>query len=86
MASLKNTKKAAEYLECSENWIHKLVSQGRLTAHFYDENGKLMERAPENKQQGKSMYFYESELKRYKSKTQRGRPTGEARIKHKNAA
>ena len=40
-----NTKGAARRLGCSETWIHKLVSAGKLKAYTYNDNGVLVERA-----------------------------------------
>lgn len=34
-----NTKGAAKRLGCSETWIHKLVSAGKLKAYIYDIDG-----------------------------------------------
>src|SRR5713226_7956808 len=44
-----NTKGAAKRLGCSETWIHRLVSTGKLKAYAYDDNGRLVERKPEEK-------------------------------------
>ncbi len=73
--TLMNTKGAAEWMGCTENWIHKLVSTGRLQAHVYDEHGVLAERDPHAKRQGQGLYFYERDLKAYKGKG-KGRPAG----------
>lgn len=73
--TLLNTKGAAERLGCTENWIHKLVYSGKVKAHIYDEHGVLVERQSDDKRQGQGLYFYESDLKKYKARG-RGRPAG----------
>lgn len=73
--TLMNTKGAATWMDCTENWIHKLVYSGRLKAHIYDENGVLVERTPNTHRQGQGLYFYEKDLKAYKGR-KRGRPSG----------
>lgn len=72
---LLNTKGAAEWLSCTENWIHKLVNSGRLKAHIYDEHGVLVERETNTPRQGQGLYFYEKDLKAYKGRKP-GRPAG----------
>ncbi len=44
-----NTKGAAKRLGCSLTWIHRLVATGKLKAYIYDDNGRLVERKPEEK-------------------------------------
>ena len=73
--TLMNTKGAAEHLECTENWIHKLVYSQRIKAHIYDEHGVLIERASTDKRQGQGLYFYKADLDKYK-KRKPGRPAG----------
>lgn len=70
-----NTKGAAEYLGCTENWVHKLVHAGRLKAYAYNEHGVLVAREATEQRQGQGLYFYQSELKKYKAR-KRGRPFG----------
>jgi hypothetical protein len=70
-----NTKGAANKLGCSENWIHKLVSRGKVKAYIYNEQGALVERKPENHRQGQGLYFLESDLETYQPETHR-RPRG----------
>ncbi len=69
MPAILNTKGAARRLGCSETWIHKLVSAGKLKAYIYSEKGILMRRAPEERRQGQGLYFFVSDLDVY----QRGR-------------
>jgi len=73
--TLMNTKGAAAWMRCTENWIHKLVYAGRLKAYVYDENGVLVEREPHTPRQGQGLYFYEKDLKAYKGR-HKGRPEG----------
>ena len=47
-----NTKGAAKRLGCSETWIHRLVSTGKLKAYIYNDNGRLVERKPDEKRPG----------------------------------
>jgi len=70
-----NTKGAANKLGCSETWIHKLVSKGKLKARIYGDDGILVEHVPGDTRQGQGLYFLESDLETYKPKT-RGRPKG----------
>lgn len=76
--TLMNTKGAAEYLDCTENWIHKLVYSQRIKAYIYDEHGVLIERMPEDKRQGQGLYFYKNDLDKYANSKRRtpGRPMG----------
>lgn len=71
-----NTKGAAAKLGCSENWIHKLVSRGKLKAHIFVE-GVLVDHIPDGgrAKQGQGLYFLESDLKAYQPKS-KGRPMG----------
>lgn len=71
-----NTKGAAAKLGCSENWIHKLVSRGKLKAHIFVE-GELVDHIPDGgrAKQGQGLYFLESDLKAYQPKS-KGRPMG----------
>lgn len=73
--NLLNTKGAADWLGCTESWVHKLVYAGKLKAHVYDEEGILIARPPGEKRQGQGLYFYERDLKAYKRR-KRGRPAG----------
>jgi hypothetical protein len=70
-----NTKGAAKRLGCSETWIHKLVSLGRLKAYIYDANGVLVEWKPDQKRQGRSLSFLAEEVDTYHPAVQR-RPRG----------
>jgi predicted DNA-binding transcriptional regulator AlpA len=71
---LLNTKGAASHLGCSENWIHKLVYAGKIKAYIYDEAGELVERPVGSKRQGAALYFYESDLNKYKAPKLQTRP------------
>jgi len=73
--TLLNTKGAAERMQCTENWIHKLVYSGKLKAYIYDQHGVLVEREPNTPRQGQGLYFYEKDLKAYKGR-KKGRPAG----------
>jgi len=70
-----NTKGAAKRLGCSETWIHKLVSTGKLKAYIYDDDGKLVERKPDEKKQGQAMSFRVKDVDAYQPAVQR-RPRG----------
>jgi len=70
-----NTKGAARRLGCSETWIHKLVSAGKLKAYIYDTNGVLVERKPDEARQGQSLSFLAEEVDTYRPAVQR-RPRG----------
>ncbi len=70
-----NTKGAAKRLGCSETWIHRLVATGKLKAYVYDENGKLVERKPEEKKQGQALSFRVKDVDAYQPTVQR-RPRG----------
>jgi Helix-turn-helix domain len=70
-----NTKGAAKRLGCSETWIHKLVSAGKLKAYTYNDNGILVEHKAEEKRQGQGLYFLISDVDAYQSHMQR-RPGG----------
>ncbi len=70
-----NTKGAAKRLGCSQTWIHRLVAAGKLKAYVYDENGRLMERKPEEKKQGQAMSFRVKDVDAYQPAVQR-RPRG----------
>jgi len=70
-----NTKGAAKRLGCTETWIHKLVSAGKLKAYVYDDNGVLVEHRPEEKRQGQGLYFLISDVDAYQPDVQR-RPKG----------
>jgi hypothetical protein len=70
-----NTKGAAKRLGCTETWIHKLVSAGKLKAYIYNVNGELVERSPEGKRQGQGLYFLAEEIDAYRPAVQR-RPRG----------
>ncbi len=62
-----NTKGAARRLGCTETWIHKLVSTGKLKAYVYDDNGTLVEHRPDVKRQGQGLYFLTDDVDRYQS-------------------
>jgi hypothetical protein len=64
-----NTKGAAKRLGCTETWIHKLVSAGKLKAYVYDGNGVLVEHQPERKRQGQGLYFWAGDVDSYQSRT-----------------
>jgi hypothetical protein len=66
-----NTKGAAKRLGCTETWIHKLVSVGKLKAYVYDGNGVLVEHQPEGKRQGQGLYFLAGDVDSYQSRTPR---------------
>ena len=70
-----NTKGAARRLGCSETWIHKLVSAGKMKAYTYNDNGVLVERTPDDKRQGQGLYFFTSDVDSYQPEVQR-RPRG----------
>jgi hypothetical protein len=70
-----NTKGAARRLGCSETWIHKLVSAGKLKAYIYDTNGVLVERKPDEARQGRSLSFLAEEVDTYRPAVLR-RPRG----------
>ena len=70
-----NTKGAARRLGCSETWIHKLVSAGKLKAYVYDDSGVLVEHRAEEKRQGQGLYFLASDVDLYQPAVQR-RPRG----------
>jgi hypothetical protein len=70
-----NTKGAAKRLGCTETWIHKLVSAGKLKAYVYDDNGTLIEHRPEVKRQGQGLYFLTDDVDNYQSNVLR-RPRG----------
>jgi len=70
-----NTKGAARRLGCSQTWIHKLVSAGKLKAYAYDDNGVLVERTPDDKRQGQGLYFFAGDVDTYQPEVHR-RPRG----------
>jgi hypothetical protein len=70
-----NTKGAARRLGCTETWIHKLVSAGKLKAYVYDENGVLVEHRLEEKRRGQGLYFLLDDVDAYQPDVQR-RPRG----------
>lgn len=70
-----NTKGAAKRLGCSQTWIHRLVATGKLKAYVYDENGKLVERKPNEKKQGQALSFRVKDVDAYQPAVQR-RPRG----------
>jgi hypothetical protein len=70
-----NTKGAAKRLGCSETWIHRLVSTGKLKAYAYDDNGRLVKRKPDEKKQGQAMAFRVRDVDAYQPVVQR-RPRG----------
>jgi hypothetical protein len=70
-----NTKGAAKRLGCSETWIHKLVTAGKIKAYAYDTNGVLAEHKPEGKRRGQGLYFLSSDIDAYQLSLQR-RPRG----------
>ncbi len=70
-----NTKGAAKRLGCSQTWIHRLVSTGKLKAYVYNDNGRLVERKPDEKRQGQAMCFQVKDVDAYQPTVQR-RPRG----------
>ena len=70
-----NTRGAARRLECSETWIHKLVSVRKLKTYTYDDNGVLVEYPPEDKRQGQGLYFIAGDIDTYQPQVQH-RPRG----------
>ena len=70
-----NTKGAAKRLGCSETWIHKLVSAGKLKAYIYDTDGVLVERKLDQKRQGRYLSFLVEEVDAYRPAVVR-RPRG----------
>lgn len=70
-----NTKGAAKRLGCTETWIHKLVSSGKLKAYIYNDNGILVEHLSEEKRQGQGLYFLISDVDAYQPHVLR-RPRG----------
>ena len=65
-----NTKGAAKRLGCSQTWIHRLVATGKRKAYVYDENGKLVERKPEEKKQGQALSFRVKDVDAYQPAVQ----------------
>lgn len=70
-----NTKGAAKRLGCSQTWIHRLVSTGKLKAYIYDDKGRLVERKPDEKKQGQALAFRVRDVDAYQPAVQR-RPRG----------
>jgi len=70
-----NTKGAAKRLGCSETWVQKLASAGKLKAYIYDEDGLLVERKPDSKRQGQGLYFFANDVDVYQPAVRR-RPRG----------
>ena len=70
-----NTKGAAKRLGCSETWVQKLASAGKLKAYIYDEDGLLVERKPDSKRQGQGLYFLANDIDIYQPAVRR-RPRG----------
>jgi hypothetical protein len=68
-----NTKGAAAFLGCTQNWIHKLVARRLLIAHNYNSQGTLELHDPDNPRQGQGLYFYPENLKQY-TPQKRGHP------------
>jgi hypothetical protein len=66
-----NTKGAAKRLGCSETWIHKLVTAGKIKAYAYDNDGVLAEHKPEGKRRGQGLYFLSSDIDAYQLHMQR---------------
>ena len=66
-----NTKGVAKRLGCTETWIHKLVSSGKLKAYTYDDNGVLVEHMVKEKRRGQGLYFLISDVDAYQSRKQR---------------
>jgi hypothetical protein len=76
-----NTKGAARRLGCSQTWVHKLVSAGKLKTYTYDEQGVLVERLPTAKRQGQGLYFLVEEVDTYQPPVHR-RPRGSRNKRH----
>jgi hypothetical protein len=74
-AQVLNTKGAARRLGCSETWVQKLVSAGKLVAYIYDQNGLLTQHQPGQRRQGQGLYFLTSDVDAYQPVVQR-RPRG----------
>lgn len=70
-----NTKGAAKRLGCTETWIHKLVSTGKLKAYIYGDKGILVEHKAEGKRRGQGLYFFADDVDKYHPDVQR-RPRG----------
>lgn len=64
--ALLNTRGAARYLGCSENWIQRLVSEGKLKAYITDASGGLTERPLGEKRQGAALFFLPRDLDKYR--------------------
>lgn len=62
-----NTKGAARILECSETWVHRLVSASKLRAYIYNDAGVLEEHRPDGRRQGQGLYFLVSDVETYKA-------------------
>jgi hypothetical protein len=75
MFEIVNAKGAAKRLGCSVTWIHKLVSAGKLKAYIYDEKGTLIIRPPEEKRQGRGLYFFVSDLDAFQEKRSKHTPS-----------
>ncbi len=65
MAKVVNTRGAAAILGLAVVSVHKAVEAGRLKAYYYDANGNLVPRRT-SKHPGAGLFFYESDLLRYK--------------------
>ena len=66
-----NTRGVAKRLGCTETWVHKLVSVGKLKAYIYDDNGILVEHKTHEKRQGQGLYFLTSDVDAYQVHMQR---------------
>jgi len=67
VSQVTNTKGAARILGCTETWIHKLVSARRLRAYIYNGAGVLEEHRPDERRQGRGLYFFVSDVEAYKA-------------------
>jgi hypothetical protein len=70
-----NTKGAARRLGCSETWIHKLASTGKLKAYIYSDEGDLIAHDQATKKPGRALYFLADDVVSYRPAVQR-RPRG----------
>ena len=62
-----NTKGAARILGCTETWVHKLVSAGKLGAYVYNQKGVLEKHRPNERRRGQGLYFLAGDVEAYKA-------------------
>ena len=66
-----NTRGVAKRLGCTQTWVHKLVSAGKLKAYIYNNDGILVEHRAHEKRQGQGLYFLISDVDAYQVHMQR---------------